>query len=357
VKAKAYLKLGLCYYNIDDNKNALTNYQLLVDKYPASAEADEALDNMKTIFIEENRPNDYVELMRRAGKNVSVSEADSLTFTAAEIKYNAGNCAAAIAGFNNYLSKYPGGSYTLEANFFNGECYNKSKDWANAVASYSYVTAKGQNRYFEKATFTAAQINYFELKDYVNAKKYFDALRAGAVNLDMQMEALRGLVRCYYQTKDYAQANTAAKDLLTKKGISTDDKSIAYLVLGKSQQINNDCAAAIAAFKSCAAISKSAWGAEARYEIANCQLGSNNLTAAEKSAMAVIKETGSYDLWVTKSYILLGDIFMKQKDYFNAKATYESIAKNAAIPELKAEAQQKYDRAVEEEKAGSKIGG
>ncbi len=57
--------------------------------------------------------------------------------------------------------------------------------------------------------------------------------------------------------------------------------------------------------------------------------------------MAVIKETGSYDFWVTKSYILLGDIFMQQKDYFNAKATYESVAKNAAIPELKNEAQQK----------------
>lgn len=357
VRAKAYLKLGLCYYNLDDNKNALVNYQLLVEKYPASTEADEAVDNIKMIYVEEGRPNDYVELMRRIGRNVSVTEADSLTYTAAEIKYNAGDCNAAIAGFSNYLSQYPTGSYALEANFFRGECYNKNKDWANAVYSYSYVTQKGQNRFFEKATLTAAQINYFELKDYVNARKFFEALRTGAVNLDNQLEALRGLVRCYYQTKDYTQANNAAKDLLTKKGISTDDKSVAYLVLGKSQQLANDCAGAIASFKSCAAINKSAWGAEARYEIANCQFSSGNLSAAEKAALATIKETGSYDLWVTKSYILLGDIFLQQKDYFNAKATYESVAKNAAIPELKAEAQQKYDRAVEAEKAGSKIGG
>jgi tetratricopeptide (TPR) repeat protein len=164
-------------------------------------------------------------------------------------------------------------------------------------------------------------------------------------------------VRCYYQLKDYTQANDAAKNLLTRKGISTDDKSIALLVLGKSQQVKNDCAAAIASFKSCAAINKAAWGAEARYEIAVCQFAMNNLTASEKSALAVIKETGSYDNWVTKSYILLGDIFMQQKDYFNAKATYESVAKNAAIPELKAEAQQKLDRAIEEEKAVSKVGG
>ena len=180
-------------------------------------------------------------------------------------------------------------------------------------------------------------------------------LRANAVSQDNLLEALRGLVRSYYLLKDYTEANTAAKDLLTKKGISTDDKSIANLVLGKSQQINNDCNAAIASFKNAAAINKAVWGAEARFEIANCYFALINLPAAEKAAMAVIKETGSYDLWVTKSYILLGDIFLQQKDYFNAKATYESVAKNAALAPLKAEAQQKLDKAIAEEKQQSRI--
>lgn len=355
LKPKVYLKLGLCYYNIDKNNEALDNYNLLLAKYPESSEADEALDNIKNIYVEEGRPNEYVELMRRSGKTISVSEADSLTYTAALIKYNANDCNAAIAGFTNYLNRYADGAYALEANYFSADCYNKNKDWQNALKGYSYVNQKGINRYFENATLTAARINYFELKDYAMAKTFFASLRQGAVNMDNQLEAVRGLVRCYYQLKDYAQANDAAKELLTKKGISTDDKSIALLVLGKSQQVNGDCAAAMASFKSCAAINKSAWGAEARYETANCYFKQNNLTAAEKAAMAVIKETGSYDLWVTKSYILLGDIFMQQKDYFNAKATYESVAKNATIPELKNEAQQKYEEAVAEEKNNSKI--
>lgn len=357
LKPVAYLKLGLSYYNTDNNKEALANYQALIQKYPQSPEADEALDNIKSIYVEEGRPNEYVELMRKNGKNISVTEADSLTYASAEIKYNANDCAAAIAGFNNYLSQYPGGSFALEANYFRSECYNKNKDWTNALTGYSYVNGKGLSRYFEKATLEAARINYFELKIYAEAKKYFESLLSGSANQDNILEALRGLVRCQYLLKDYATANETAKTLLTKKGISTDDKSIAFLVLGKSQQLAGDCAGAIASFKSCAAINKSAWGAEARYGIADCQFTSNNLSAAEKSAMAVIKETGSYDYWVTKSYILLGDIFMQQKDYFNAKATYESVAKNSVIPELKNEAQQKLDKATEEEKASSKVSG
>ena len=356
LKPRAYLKLGLVYYNTDKYDEALANYQTLVQKYPQSSEADEATDIMKNIYVEIGKPNDYVEMMRRAGKNISVNEADSLTYTSAALKYNANDCNAALAGYKNYLSRYPDGAYVLEANYFSSECYNAAKDFENALVGYDYVNSKGLNRFFEKATLEAARITYFELKDYSKAKKYFESLTSGSVNQDNQLEALRGLVRCYYQLKDYAQANAAAKNLLTKKGISTDDKSVAFLVLGKSQQVNNDCAAAIASFKSCAAINKAAWGAEARYEIANCQFSMRSFAVAEKSALAVIKETGSYDIWVTKSYILLGDIFMQQKDYFNAKATYESVAKNSVIPELKNEAQQKLDKAIAEEKAVSKVG-
>jgi tetratricopeptide (TPR) repeat protein len=167
--------------------------------------------------------------------------------------------------------------------------------------------------------------------------------------------AFRGLVRSYFQTKDYKEANNASKELLTKKGLSTDDKAVANLVLGKSLQADNQCEQAIAAFKQVAAINKSAWGAEARYEIANCYLTLHQLTDAEKAGLDVIKITGSYDYWVAKAYILLGDVYLQEKDYFNAKATYQSVATNATIPELKKEAQDKLNRAISEEQQNSKV--
>ncbi len=355
LKPRAYLKLGLAYYNSNNNKSALSNYEQLIQKYPQSAEADEAMGVIRDIYVEEGRPNDYVELMKKNGKAISISEADSLTYAAASLKYNNNDCTGAISGFANYLGRYPDGAYAIDANYLRAICYQKNKDWPNALLGYGFVNAQGLNKYYEKATLEAARIYYFELKDYANAKKYFEMLRVNALSQDNLLEALRGLVRSFYLLKDYAEANTAAKDLLTKKGISTDDKSIANLVLGKSQQISNDCNAAITSFKNAAAINKAAWGAEARFEIANCYYTLNNLATAEKSALAVIKETGSYDLWVTKSYILLGDIFLQQKDYFNAKATFESVAKNAAIATLKAEAQQKLEKAIAEEKQQSKI--
>ena len=352
---KVYLKLGLANYNLSNNSEALASYQKLINQYPQSEEADEALQNMKNIYVEMGKPNDYVAFVQKAGKVISITEADSLTYAAAELQYTNNDCAAAINSFNNYLAKYPQGAYALSANFYKSECYSKSKDWQNAVTGYEAVVNQGSSPFAERSAFAIARIYYFELKDYQQSTVYFTKLLELATTPENQLEALRGLVRSYYQTKNFAEANNTAKELLTKKGISTDDKAIANLVLGKSLQVNNQCEEAIAAFKQVSAVNKSEWGAQARYETANCYYTLNQLSTAEKAALDVIKVTASYDYWVAKAYILLGDIYLKEKDYFNAKATYKSVADNATIPELKKEAQDKLQVAISEEQQNSKV--
>jgi tetratricopeptide (TPR) repeat protein len=352
---KVYLKLGLANYNLNNNDEALKDYQKLITLYPQSDEANEALDNLKNIYVEMGKPNDYVSFVQKTGKVISISEADSITYAAAELQYSNNDCASAINSFINYLTKYPQGAYTLNANFYKSECYSKSKDWQNAVSGYQAVVNQGNSPFAERAALAVSRIFYFELKDYQQSTVYFTKLLELATTPENTLEALRGLVRSYYQTKNFAEANTTAKELLTKKGISTDDKAIANLVLGKSLQANNQYDEAIAAFKQVSAVNKSEWGAEARYETANCYYTLNQLSTAEKAALDVIKVTGSYDYWVAKAYILLGDIYLKEKDYFNAKATYKSVADNATIPDLKKEAQDKLAAAISEEQQNSKV--
>lgn len=355
LKPKAYLNLGLVYYNIEDNKNALTAYKQLIKLYPQSAETDEAIPVIKNIYVEEGKPGEYLDLMAANGIVVDVSEADSLSFTAPFEKYQRKDFVAALDGFRQYVKNFPNGAYVIDANYYAAICCQDAKDVSGAINGYSFVYDKGVGKFYESAALNLGRIYYLELKDYENAKKYFEGLNVNATVQENQLEALRGLVRCYYQLKQYATANKVATDLLNKKGISTDDKAIAFLVLGKSQEAALDSAAAIESFKSVVAINKTSWGAEARYELGACYFAANNLKLSEKAAMSVINETGSYDVWLTKAYILIGDIYMKKKDYFNAKATYESVATNTEIPDLKAEAQRKYDEAVAVEKKSSKI--
>ncbi|MCE3281451.1 MAG: tetratricopeptide repeat protein, partial [Chitinophagaceae bacterium] len=118
----------------------------------------------------------------------------------------------------------------------------------------------------------------------------------------------------------------------------------------------NDLNLASGYYRTVVGLGKSEFAAEARYRIAEILFTQGKLTEAEKAALDVINKAGSYDLWITKAYILLGDVYFQQKDYFNAEATLKSVVENAIIPELKAEAQQKLDKVIEEKNRNSKVG-
>jgi lipopolysaccharide biosynthesis regulator YciM len=168
---------------------------------------------------------------------------------------------------------------------------------------------------------------------------------------------MRGLLRSQFQLQKWNDAVTNAKELLTQKGIGSDDKVIANMAIAKSFQTSNQCDQAISYYRQVVSLNKSAYGAEARYEIASCFFVQDRLPDAEKAAFEVVNKSGSYETWVTKAYLLLGDIYLKEKDYFNAKATFQSIVDNAKLEDLRQEADRKLKQTQEEEKKNSKVGG
>lgn len=352
---QAYLKLGTAYYNIDNNTEAINQFRILVDKYPNSQEAADALDVVRTIYIEEAKPDEYAAFMRAAGKPISVSTEDSLTYAAAEKQYDDQKINEALAGFNNYLQKFPNGVHALDANFNRAEIYYTKKDWTNALAGYEAVAANAPNRYAERAILSAARIYFFELKDYSKAESYFIQLKDITGSQEIKLEAMRGLLRSQYQLKKWTEAAANAKELTAAKGSSADDKTLANMTIAKSFQVGGQFDDAISNYKQVVQLNKAALAAEARYEIANCWFSLNKLGDAEKAAFETINKSGSYDYWVTKAYILLGDIYFRQKDYFNAKATFQSIVDNTTDAELKSEAQSKLDQVTIEEGKSSKV--
>jgi TolA-binding protein len=356
-KPDALLRLGTCYYNTNKNDDALAQYKKLLQQYPNSEEADLALDNIRSIYVESGKPDAYEDFVRSTGKSVSQTEADSLAYAAVEIKLLANDCQSAVPLINNYLTRFPNGAKAMEAYYQRSECYMQRKDWKNALPGYEVVAKEGTGKYAERSAFIAARTWYFEQKDYAKALPYYEILRNIATSNENKLEALRGSLRCNYQLKDYKKAADVAKELLANKNAGNDDKALGNLVTGRNHQMNGQYDLAIQAYRGVVSLNKGEWAAEARYEIARCYFDLNNNTQSEKAAFEVINKSGSYDYWVTKSYILLGDIYFRQKDYFNAKATYQSVSENATNPELKTEATDKLNKVIEEEKRNSKIDG
>ena len=352
---QAYLKLGTAYYNIDNNQEALRYFKLIVERFTNSAEAEDALDNIKTIYLEDGKPDEYAAYMRQIGKPLSANTEDELTWAAAEKLYDDQKINEALAAYNNYLQKFPNGAHIVEANFNRAEIYNTKKDWTNALSAYEVVAQNAPNPFAERAILSAARINFFELKNYATAERFYQQLKTITSSQELKLEAMRGLLRCQYNQQKWTQAAENAKELTAAKGSSADDRTLANMVIAKSYQVAGQYAEAINSFKSVVQLNKAALAAEARYEIANCWFLLNKLSDAEKAAFETINKSGSYDYWITKAYILLGDIYFKQKDYFNAKATFQSVVENTLDNELKAEAQAKLNKVKDEESTSGKL--
>lgn len=355
LKPQAYLKLGIANYNLNNSNEAITQFKQLINTYPDAPEADVALENLRTIYIEQGRPTEYADAARQAGKPLSVSAEDSLTYAAAQNQYENGNTASALSSFEQYLQRFATGAYAIDAHYRIGEIYQTRKDWPKALEHFEAVGERAPNVYAERAVLGAARINFFELKNYPQAEKYFAQLKQLSASQEIRLEAMRGLLRSQYQLQKWTEAVENAKELVALKGSSADDKSLANMAIGKAAQIKGEYDVAISSFKSVVAVNKAALAAEARYEIANSWFALSRWADAEKAAFEVINKSGSYDFWVTRAYILLGDIYFKQKDYFNAKATFQSIIDNSLNAELKGEAQQKLDEVIAEESKGSKV--
>jgi TolA-binding protein len=355
LKPRALLRSGLANSNLGNNAEALNKYNALLKKYPNSVEAQEALENAKSIYVEEGRSADYVNFAKGMGIAISASQEDQLAYQEAEVQFNNGNFSVAQLKFEDYLKRFPEGKYALEANFYKSEMYASQKNWAKAISGYQIVADKAPNKFAEKSILQAARINFFNLKDYAGAEVYYAKLKNFSTSSENKMEAMRGLLRCQFELQQWTAAGDNAKELLGEKSIGSDDRIIASMVMGKSYQSNGNCESAIPYFKTVASMSRAAYGAEAQYQIASCQYNQNRLKDAEKSAFEVIHKSGSYELWVTKSYFLLGDIYLKEKDYFNAKATFQSLVENAKIEDIRIQAEQRLDEVKKEEAVNSKI--
>jgi len=355
LKPRAHLRLGIAYYNLDNNREALDQYRLLVTDYPQAPEVEDALEAARAIYVEEGRTSEYADFLRKAGRSISRSQEDSLAWSAAENRLAGGDADASISAIDRYLNAFPDGEFSIEAHFNRAEAWQRKKDNLKALPDYEWVAEKGTSRFAERATRQAARIQYFDRKDYPAAENWFIRLKSLTSEPEPRLDAMRGLLRAQYQQQKWNEAVPNAEELLREKGIDNDDRVLASMVLARAAQGSDRYADAITQYRNVIARNNAAYAAEARYRIAECQFRQNDLRNAEKSALECIKKSGSYDGWITRSYILMGEVFWKQKDYFNAKATLQSVVDNTTISELKEEAAAKLRQVTEEEKKNGKL--
>ncbi|MCF8255259.1 MAG: tetratricopeptide repeat protein [Bacteroidia bacterium] len=325
---KSILNKSLALFNIKKDDEALEEIKKLIINYPNSEEAREALPMVQNIFVNQGKGEEYLNFIRVLPNVViSASSQDSLSYESAFNLYQKENYEKASKGFGTYITRFPGGYFILKANYFKAESDYKQKKYDDALVGYEYVANSLRSEYSERCTRQSAVLLNTR-KNYEAAYTYFSALERIASNRDNLQLALLGQMRtCSYLNKVDSAAFASIKYI--NSGIAQKEGLIeAQTFVGRYYMKQSYLDSAQTAFTQVLKETKNIYGAEAKYNIALIQYKRKEYKTAQKTIFELNDKFSGFDNWVAKGFVLLADTYIQQKDYFQAKATLQSLIDN-----------------------------
>lgn len=326
---KAGIQLGLIYFNDGRMDQAAAAYKAVIDAYPGSDEAKVALQDLKSVYVEQNNVNAYAAYVNSLGGNVhlEVSEQDSLTYIAAEKLFMRGDNAGARQSLENYLQQYPSGAFSTNAHYYLGAIAFAEKQYATALPHFEQVVNSGDPKFMEESVARTAEIHYLN-KSYSEAMGYFEKLLLVAETPENKEAAKLGTMRCAEQTGQLTEAVQAATELLKEAKLSPEVVREAHYVRAKAYTSLNQEAKALADWKELSKDTRTAQGAEAKYRLAQLYYDQKKDSEATKVLEDFAKNGTPHQYWLARGFILWADIFIRQGDEGQARVYLNSLQNN-----------------------------
>ena len=351
--SEALIKEGLIYYNNKEDDKALVAFKRVINDYPKTDEANEAIKQIKKIHIDKGELAAYeAYLTSIGGADSSAQIMDADYYEVAENSYMDSDCNKAVNELTQYLEKYPNGTYKLNAHFYKADCEYRSGFENEALLDFNYVIEQPKNKFTETALLKAGEININlgRTEDALNTYSKLEYLADIPANLfKAQVEQMR----LNFQLNN-SDETVKYCELIINKDI--DDANLiteTHLIYGKTVMANDDYNLALTEFTT-AAGSSNEFGAEAKYNVAYIMHLRGEYDNCEAEVFSLIKKFSSYGYWIGKSLILLSDNYVAKDDLFQAKVALQNIIDNSKYAELVSTATEKLE-IIEQQEASKRI--
>ncbi|MDR2844379.1 MAG: tetratricopeptide repeat protein [Candidatus Symbiothrix sp.] len=325
----AGLQTGLLYYNANQTPNAITAYKKVITQYPESSEAKEALQDLKSIYVDLNDLQSYADYVKSVGGTIQfeISEQDSLTYLVAERLFQKGDKAKAQTAFIHYLKSFPQGASATSAHYYLANLYFEQQKPDLAQQEYAFLLNAGNTQYSEEAIGRTAEIQYNQ-KEYKAAMESYNQLKNTAATKTNRDAGALGVLRSAAQLNEYYALLNAANELLKDNSVNPEIKNEAqyhraksYWELGEKKKAQPD-------LSKLAQDTRTVYGAEAKYLLAQYAFETNNSKEAKLIIQDYAKQGTPHEYWLAKSFILLADIYVAENNPLQARLYLESLQTN-----------------------------
>ncbi len=326
---KAGVQLGLLYYNDNQLEHSIEAYKRVISQYPGSEEAKVAVQDLKSVYLDKNDISSYASYVNSLGgsMHIEVSEQDSLTYLAAERLFTRGDFEGAKNSLTNYLKSYPAGAFSSNANYYLAKIAFDKKNYSEAKRLFTLVLNSGDTKFREESLARKSEIEYIE-KDYGTAIKTFRELQDVAESRENREAAKIGIMRCAQYTGNEPEALKAANELLKEVNLSPEIEAEARYLRAKSHLKLGETAKAIDDFSALSKDTRTEYGAEAKYQLAQLYYNNKDVARAEKELLNFIENGTPHQYWLARGFILLADIYIDKGDEFQARQYLTSLKRN-----------------------------
>jgi tetratricopeptide (TPR) repeat protein len=337
----ALQKRGLAYNNLQKPTEAIADFKRVLDLYPTAPAASNALYSLQETLAATNQ-NEAFEpyLSRFKAANPQSNAIETIEFEAAKALYFNEKYSQAVTKLETYLKNYPANAFSSDARYFLADSYLRQNDKPTALARFKEVVAENKSEYLNRAILRVAEME-FENKNYPEAIKYFTRLREVSANRKEQSNATLGMMRSHFLTGDYDSTKRLAEELIAQGNATLNAYNSALLYRAKASYAQGNLEEALKQFAATVASATDVNGAEAQYMVAEINFKQNKYKESIDAANKMPEDFAGYDYWVVKSFLLIADNYLAQKEAFQARATLNSIIENSDITELVEEAKAK----------------
>jgi TolA-binding protein len=320
-----YYSIGDTYYNMGEYDSAIVNYQRVLYEFPSSNYVFDVVNGIQVAYIAQGKPEKAVAFINDfVAKYPKSNFADKLFFKKGDIYYSRKQYDKAKISYNEFITAFPQSSLIPDAYYWMGKSSrNLGKD--DEAIQYFYKVFED---FPDRESAVSSVIEMITIYD--NRKDYNSALLILNKSLDKLSKSPR------LPELKFMKAET----LINKSDIEGAYEILADIVQNYSDNIFAekskielgliDLAArrydnAAIYFKNLSESRNDELGAEAQFYLGELYADQNQYPEAVTAFVRVKAVFSAYNEWLTRSFLKLGDVYIKMRDYNKAQEMFKVV--------------------------------
>ncbi len=335
---------GDSYYNMKKYKEAIKVYRELISRYPRSSYVADALNGEQYCLVAQGKQQEAAQVMDNYIKgNPGSTIGEDLALKKGDILLGQGNFTGAEIQYREFVAKYPKSKNLATALFWEAKCLRANNKLGDAAATLeSAIKTEGAlPGIVARSLYEASEI-YTDQKHYDKAFAALTRIEKEFKDSEVYPDALYQMGNLYIENGNLLDAK-GQFELTISKFPSSTAAIKGRLGMVRIDIANNDYPTAEDRAKEIAMTRTDEFGAEAQYLLGIAFSSAKDLKNAATALLRVKYVFPSYDRWVAKSYVALGDVYVATQDSRRAKTSYQNALKFKQETETVAEARKRLE--------------